>query len=92
MTTETLARSDRVLHRSVGDAVIATWQGRDDFDLLEGPAAVAWRLLSEPTDEPGLIESLAEIYEVSPEEIREQVREMLEDWERRGLLSREGTR
>ena len=68
-------------HVDSGDRVVAMDLAADDPrpQVLEGVAAVIWRLLDEPRTEQQLVDALVDTYEdVTAEQVRGDVRTFLE--------------
>ncbi len=75
-----------VLCRSVGPDVVLAPPGREDFELLSGPAGTIWRFLEEPMTQADLVDSLSELYGATRDMIASDVRPLLEDLLERGLI------
>ncbi len=81
-----IMRSPTVLWRQTGAEVIATTQGRDDFDKLSPTAAAVWLLLDAPITLGQLKELVAERYGKPAESIASDVEALVGDLLARGLV------
>lgn len=82
-------RRKDVLHRLVGNEALLARAGYGEIDVLNGPGAVAWELLAERRSAAELVVLLADVYDVAPDAISEEVIRLVEDLEKRGWLSRD---
>jgi len=82
-------RRQDVLYRLVADEALLARAGYDEIALLNGPAAVAWELLSEPQGFSELVTLLADVYGVAPESISDDVLRLVAELKERGWLLRD---
>ena len=72
--------------RRVGDGVIVAPPGRQDFDLLSGPAAATWLLLDTGMSVAGLTRALTSSLDLSEGPASAEVDAVLADLASRGLV------
>jgi hypothetical protein len=79
-------RSARVLFRSYADEVVVASPGGKSFELLSGPAAAAWNLLSEARSEAEMVRALAHAYRTPEQTVANDIRLLIQDLQGRGLI------
>jgi len=81
----TYRRSAGVLFRAyAGEVVIAAPNG--DFELLSGPGAEVWALLAAVRSEEEIVRALAANYRAPVRTVERDVRRLMGDLVRRGLI------
>ena len=78
MTRRLLCRAPRALWRRAGTDVLATTPEAAEVWCLAGGAAAVWLGLNEPSTAEELVELLADVYQVAPENIDPDVTSTLE--------------
>jgi hypothetical protein len=81
-----LQQSPSIPWRRVGEDILLAPIGRDDFDHLSGTAAIMWRLLETPRSLDDLVNTLADMYTISAEEIATDVRALVAELMDRGAI------
>jgi hypothetical protein len=79
-------RSSDILFRAYANEVVIASPRDETFELLSGPAADAWSVLSEGRSETELVRALAEAYGAPKETVGADIRVLLQDLEQRGLI------
>jgi hypothetical protein len=79
-------RSRNILSRTYANEVVLASPDDETFELLSGPAADAWTLLSETPSEAQIVQTLADAYGASKETVAKDIRVLLEDLQRRGFI------
>lgn len=72
--------------RTAAERVILARPGREDFDVLTGPAVALWHLLEEPRSMTEVVEILCWAYQAPAEKIRRDVEELIRDLLDRGAI------
>lgn len=83
----TWCHAKEALWRRSGLRVLVDVPSRGVPLLLEGPAALAWTELSQPTAEEALVRTLAARFNVSTEVVAAELPAVLDELERAGALS-----
>jgi hypothetical protein len=79
-------RSRDILFRAYANEVVVASPKDETFELLSGPAADAWTLLSETPSEAQIVQTLADAYGAPEETVAKDVRVLLEGLQRRGFI------
>jgi hypothetical protein len=79
-------RSARVLFRSYADEVVVASPTGKSFELLSGPAAAAWSLLSEARSEEEMVRALSDAYHAPEQTVANDIRLLIQDLQGRGLI------
>lgn len=84
--TVTIIRSSKPVETTVGsEVVLMTLDSGECLGLGETGSDV-WRLLAQPTQLEAVVEALSQTYQAPPGVIEQDVIELLEDMQRRGLI------
>jgi hypothetical protein len=81
-----LRQSTSVPWRRVGGDILLAPPGQVGFDHLSGTAAVVWLVLETPSTRDELLNTLAELYSIRPDDIAGDVDALLEDLHKRGVI------
>lgn len=73
----TWQRDPCALWRRSGDRIVVAPSGAGDSVLLEGTAAITWRLLEEPMEHTELLALLGGLFEADPDTIETEVEPFL---------------
>ena len=79
-------RSNQALHSEIAGDVVALHIDRGECFGMENVTAEVWRLLAEPNDLAGICAALTDGYDVSQEQCREEVGQLLADMVAAGLV------
>jgi hypothetical protein len=79
-------RSRNILFRAYAGEVVLASPNDETFELLSGPAADAWSLVSEARSQAQIAQALAEAYGAPEETVAKDIGVLLEDLQRRGLI------
>jgi hypothetical protein len=81
-------RAGRTVWRYAPGTVLVLPMAGDDLLALVGTSADLWRLLAEPLTVDQTARRLAEVYDTSPDAIRQDIAPVLDDLASRGVLDR----
>jgi Coenzyme PQQ synthesis protein D (PqqD) len=84
-------RATRIVWRLGHDTVLVLPLSGDHVHVISGAAEGLWQLLVEPLTVHQAASSLAEIYDVSSDEILQEIAPLLDDLVGRGVLERMGS-
>jgi len=79
-------RVPHVLERNAGPDVLAMLPSDDEVNVISGPAAVAWDLLSEDVTLDELIEEIAALYDRLARDVAPSIEGCMRDLTARGLV------